>query len=76
MLRGIFGPKRDYVKGGWKKLHNGEVHKIRNIHKILVETPEAEIRTLRLEGNNKMGLKKMGAESVDWIQLAQGRDGW
>jgi hypothetical protein len=23
VLRRIFGPKRDEVKGGWRKLHNG-----------------------------------------------------
>jgi hypothetical protein len=26
MLRGIFGPKRDQVTGGWRKLHNEELH--------------------------------------------------
>jgi hypothetical protein len=26
MLRGIFGPKRDEVIGGWRKLHNEELH--------------------------------------------------
>jgi hypothetical protein len=26
MLRRIFGPKRDEVKGGWTKLHNEELH--------------------------------------------------
>jgi hypothetical protein len=26
MLRKIFGPKRDEVIGGWKKLHNEELH--------------------------------------------------
>jgi ribosomal protein L34 len=26
MLRGIFGPKRDEVTGGWRKLHNEELH--------------------------------------------------
>ena len=26
MLRRIFGPKRDEVKGGWKKLHNEEIN--------------------------------------------------
>jgi hypothetical protein len=25
-LRGIFGPKRDEVTGGWRKLHNGELY--------------------------------------------------
>jgi hypothetical protein len=26
VLRKIFGPKRDGVKGGWRKLHNDEPH--------------------------------------------------
>jgi hypothetical protein len=26
MLRRIFGPKRDEVTGGWRKLHNEELH--------------------------------------------------
>jgi hypothetical protein len=26
VLRRIFGPKRDEVTGGWRKLHNGELH--------------------------------------------------
>jgi hypothetical protein len=26
VLRRIFGPKRDEVAGGWRKLHNEEVH--------------------------------------------------
>jgi hypothetical protein len=26
VLRRIFGPKRDEVTGGWKKLHNEELH--------------------------------------------------
>jgi hypothetical protein len=25
-LRRIFGPKRDEVAGGWRKLHNEELH--------------------------------------------------
>jgi hypothetical protein len=28
MLRRIFGPKRDEVKGEWRKLHNGELHNL------------------------------------------------
>jgi hypothetical protein len=28
VLRGIFGPKRDEVTGGWKKLHNGELYNL------------------------------------------------
>jgi hypothetical protein len=26
VLRRIFGPKRDEVTGGWRKLHNGELN--------------------------------------------------
>jgi hypothetical protein len=26
MLRGLFGPKRDKAVGGWRKLHNEELH--------------------------------------------------
>jgi hypothetical protein len=26
VLRRTFGPKRDEVKGGWRKLHNKELH--------------------------------------------------
>jgi hypothetical protein len=26
VLRGIFGPKRDEVTGGWRKLHNEELY--------------------------------------------------
>jgi hypothetical protein len=28
VLRRIFGPKRDRVTGGWRKLHNEELHKL------------------------------------------------
>jgi hypothetical protein len=28
VLRRIFGPKRDEVRGEWRKLHNGELHNL------------------------------------------------
>jgi hypothetical protein len=28
VLRRIFGPKRDEVAGGWRKLHNEELHSL------------------------------------------------
>jgi hypothetical protein len=28
VLRGIFGPKRDEVIGGWRELHNEELHNL------------------------------------------------
>jgi hypothetical protein len=37
MLRRIFGPKRDGVMGGWRNLHNEELHSasfIRELHNL------------------------------------------
>jgi hypothetical protein len=28
VLRGIFGPERDEILGGWRKLHNEELHNL------------------------------------------------
>jgi hypothetical protein len=28
VLRRIFGPKRDEVTGGWRRLHNEELHNL------------------------------------------------
>jgi hypothetical protein len=28
MLKGVFGPKRDELIGGWRKLHNEELHNL------------------------------------------------
>jgi hypothetical protein len=28
MLRRIFGPKKEEVTGGWRKLHNEELHSL------------------------------------------------
>jgi hypothetical protein len=28
VLRRVFGPKRDEVAGGWRKLHNVELHNL------------------------------------------------
>jgi hypothetical protein len=35
MLRRTFRPKRDKVTGGWRKLHNEEVHNL-YLHQILL----------------------------------------
>jgi hypothetical protein len=28
MLKSVFGPKREEVTGGWRKLHNEELHNL------------------------------------------------
>jgi hypothetical protein len=43
VLRRILGPKRDRVTGGWRKLHNEELHNLYSspsIIKIIVEEDE------------------------------------
>jgi hypothetical protein len=35
LLRRIFGPKIDEVTGGWRKLHNEELHKLHSFPNII-----------------------------------------
>jgi hypothetical protein len=35
VLRRIFGPKRDGVMGGWRKLHNKELHNLSSSPSII-----------------------------------------
>jgi hypothetical protein len=35
MLRGIFGPKREEVTGGWRNLHNEDLHNFIIIFKMI-----------------------------------------
>jgi hypothetical protein len=35
MLWSIFGPKRDDVTGGWRKLHNEEFHNLYSLSSVI-----------------------------------------
>jgi hypothetical protein len=35
VLRRIFGPKRDEMTGGWRKLHNEELHGLYSLPSIV-----------------------------------------
>jgi hypothetical protein len=35
VLRGIFGPKRDEVTGGWRRLHNEELHNLYSLPSVM-----------------------------------------
>jgi hypothetical protein len=35
VLRSVFGPKRDEVKGGWRKLHNEELSDLYSSRSII-----------------------------------------
>jgi hypothetical protein len=52
----------------------------RNAYKILVGKPEGKrplgrLRRTRVD-NNKMDLREIGWDGMDWIDLAQDRDQW
>jgi hypothetical protein len=44
VLRRIFGPKRDKVTGGWRKLHNEELHNLYSSASIIRMTKSNQMR--------------------------------
>jgi hypothetical protein len=55
VLRRIFGPKRDGVTGGWRKLHNEELH---NLYSSPSKTRIIKSRGMRWVGHvARMGEK-------------------
>jgi hypothetical protein len=44
VLRRIFGPKRDEVTGGWRKLHNEELHNLYSSLSIIRTNKSMRIR--------------------------------
>jgi hypothetical protein len=48
VLRRIFGPKRDEVTGGWRKLHNEELHNLYSSPSII---RVIKSRRMRLSGH-------------------------
>jgi hypothetical protein len=47
VLRGIFGPKRDVVTGGWRKLHNEELHYLYSSPIIIIMIKSRSMRWTR-----------------------------
>jgi hypothetical protein len=57
VLRKIFGPKRDEVTGGWRKLHNEELHNLYSSPSIVTMNKS---RRMRWAGHvAQMGEKSM-----------------
>jgi hypothetical protein len=57
VLRRIFGPKRDDVTGGWRKLHNEELHNLYSSPSII---RIIKSRRVRWEGHvTRMGRREM-----------------
>jgi hypothetical protein len=44
VLRRIFGPKRDEVTGGWRKMHNEELHNLFSSPRIFRMTKSRRMR--------------------------------
>jgi hypothetical protein len=40
MLRGIFGPKRDEVTGGWRKLHKEQLRSLYSSANVKIRSKE------------------------------------
>jgi len=47
VLRKIFGPKREEVAGGWRRLHNEELHKFYGSPNNIKLTQSRRIRWVR-----------------------------
>jgi hypothetical protein len=50
VLRRIFGPKRDKVTGGWRKLHNEELHGLYSSPSIVRVTKARRMRWAHMGG--------------------------
>jgi hypothetical protein len=44
VLRRIFGPKRDEVIGGWRKMHNEELHVLYGSPSIIIMIKSRRVR--------------------------------
>jgi hypothetical protein len=44
VLRRIFGPKRDAMSGGWRKMHNEELHDLYSSRSIIRMIKSRKIR--------------------------------
>jgi hypothetical protein len=68
----LFGPKRDEVTGGWRKLHNEELHKLYSSPSIIRMT---KARRMKLAGHvAQMGRREMHIRYL-WENLKE-RDHW
>jgi hypothetical protein len=68
VLRRIFGPKRDEIIGGWRKLHNEELHNLYSSQSII---RMIKSRTMGWAGH----VARMGAERNAYSTLVGKSEG-
>jgi hypothetical protein len=69
VLRRIFGPKRDEVTGGWRKLHNEELHGLYSSPSIV-----KVIKSMRMKVTGHVAL--MGEVRNAYSILVGKPEGW
>jgi hypothetical protein len=72
VLRRIFGPKRDEVRGGWRKLHNEELHNLYSSPSII-----RVIKSRRMSGEGHVArMGRRGMHIGYWWESRKEGDHW
>jgi hypothetical protein len=61
VLRRIFGPKRNEVTGGWRKLHNEELHNLYSSPSIFIKI---KLRSMKWAGHVSCMWEKRSAYRI------------
>jgi hypothetical protein len=69
-LRRIFGPKREEVEGGWRRLHNEELHNFSTSRDIIRENKRRRMRW----AEHVARIKEMITHTKYWLGNLKGRN--
>jgi hypothetical protein len=79
VLRRIFGPKRDEVTGGWRKLHNEELHNLYSSPSVIRMTKSRRMRWgghVARMGENMKACRFLMGDPQGKNPLGRRRGGW